>query len=132
MDAPGNSQHADNARRAQRASRTQERASDTASIGRKRELLEQALEACTGGRQLNYGRPEANFQRIADLWNTWIEIKHIKNDDPEVSEFLSSWEVPVLMILMKLARLANTPEHKDSWLDIAGYAACGYDITNDK
>ena len=30
-----------------------------------------------------------------------------------------------MMILMKVARLAADHLHDDSWLDIAGYAACG-------
>jgi hypothetical protein len=42
------------------------------------------------------------------------------------------WEVAALMILMKLARLANNRAHRDSWADIAGYAACGADITEAK
>jgi hypothetical protein len=29
-----------------------------------------------------------------------------------------------MMVLMKVARLAETPDHADSLRDIAGYAAC--------
>jgi hypothetical protein len=32
------------------------------------------------------------------------------------------------MALVKIARLANSPDHMDSWIDIAGYAACGGEI----
>lgn len=32
------------------------------------------------------------------------------------------------MIAMKLSRLVQTPGHRDSWLDIAGYAALGHEI----
>ena len=91
------------------------------SIDRKRSLLNDAIAACTGDRHLNYGKPEANFQRIATLWNAWNEIKKPGPIEP--------WEVAVLMSLLKLARLAHAPNHRDSWLDIAGYAACGADIT---
>jgi hypothetical protein len=42
---------------------------------------------------------------------------------------IEPWDVAVPMILMKLARLANAPKHRDSWLDIAGYTACGADVT---
>jgi hypothetical protein len=29
---------------------------------------------------------------------------------------------------LKVARLMHTPGHVDSWVDIAGYAACGADV----
>jgi hypothetical protein len=34
----------------------------------------------------------------------------------------------MMMILLKMARLQHRPDFYDSWLDIAGYAACGYDV----
>jgi hypothetical protein len=30
---------------------------------------------------------------------------------------------------MKVARLVNDPLHEDSWIDIAGYAAIGFEIS---
>jgi hypothetical protein len=30
--------------------------------------------------------------------------------------------------LIKVARLSTNPTHKDSWIDLAGYAACGAGI----
>jgi hypothetical protein len=35
-----------------------------------------------------------------------------------------------MQILVKVARLIESPAHKDSWLDIAGYAASGWEITS--
>jgi len=32
------------------------------------------------------------------------------------------------MIWVKMARLAKTPSHQDSWIDIAGYAGLGGEI----
>jgi hypothetical protein len=112
-------------RRAERASPA---GAPGSSIDRKRALLTDAIAACTGDRHLNYGTPEANFQRIATLWNDWIAIRM---DDATVSSegTIEPWDVAAMMILLKLARLANQPKHRDSWLDIAGYAACGADIT---
>lgn len=99
----------------------------------KRELLEAAIAAVCGDRALNYGKPEANFARIATLWNAYVYIR--KQDMVNIGqteEFeLSEWDVANIMILMKVARLMHQPNHKDSWIDIAGYAACGYDITHD-
>src|ERR1700678_2585493 len=94
------------------------------SAARKRACLEAAINACCGDRALNYGAPEDNFKRIAELWTTWQQIKGSyfpKNSYTPV-------DVAVMNILLKVARLANTPSHNDSWIDIAGYAACGADI----
>ena len=67
------------------------------SASRKESLLRDAIEACCGDRQLNYGAPEQNFERIAELWKAWFDVR--KAYDP-----LQPWEVSVLLILMKLAR----------------------------
>ena len=36
--------------------------------------------------------------------------------------------VALMMALLKVARLIKSPEHLDSWVDLAGYAACGGEI----
>ena len=36
------------------------------------------------------------------------------------------------MILDKVARLTNNPEHLDSWIDIAGYARCAVMIMDER
>ena len=89
----------------------------------KKDCLDAAIEA-TKDRGLNYGKPEDNFQRIADLWNTYIAGKR----DP--MEGITPLDVANLMVLMKVARLQNSPGHLDSWVDIAGYAACGAEIAS--
>lgn len=95
----------------------------TDSIERKSACLDAAKAAVCGDRELNYGTPEDNFRRIATLWNAWMQVRK----DPYAP--LAPWEVAIMMDLMKSARLANSPEHQDSWIDKAGYAACGADIT---
>ena len=37
-------------------------------------------------------------------------------------------DVANMMILLKLARAKQNPDHLDNFVDIAGYAACNYDI----
>lgn len=86
----------------------------------KQELLDYA-SAAVADRGLNYGTPEDNFGRIAALWNT-----HLANRLPGA---LTGSDVAMMMVLMKVARLENSPEHLDSWIDVAGYAACGATLT---
>jgi hypothetical protein len=34
-------------------------------------------------------------------------------------------DVAAMLALLKIARLQQSPNHRDSWVDLAGYAACG-------
>jgi len=81
-------------------------------------VLEEAKLAVEGPRQENYGSPRTNLERIAKIWSVTLGME-------------VTWQqVAQCMIGLKLARLANTPDHRDSWVDIAGYAAC-WDKGND-
>lgn len=71
-------------------------------------------------RGLNYGKPEDNFGRIAALWRS-----HLGNR--EACE-ITAVDVAIMLALVKVARLGNDPTHKDSWVDLAGYAACGGEV----
>lgn len=99
----------------------------------KAELLD-AAKAAVADRGLNYGRPEDNFERIAALWTQHVRNRYSARDG-EVD--MSPWDgafdaqdVAMMMVLMKVARLENAPGHLDSWTDIAGYAACGAEMTS--
>ena len=81
------------------------------------ELLEKAKEIVTGERQHVYGQPENTFEEIANLWSSYLDTK------------IDAEEVAVMMILMKVARLKTSGcKSVDSWVDVAGYAACGAEI----
>lgn len=81
------------------------------------ELLDAAKLIVTGDREDDYGTPENSFAEIAVLWNTYLET------------YISSEDVAVMMMLLKVARLKHSRHRSvDSWVDIAGYAACGAEI----
>lgn len=88
-------------------------------------ILNEAALAVSGDRAINYGLPEDNHKRIATLWNAYVLIR--KQTEPGVG--ITPYEVSIFNILTKIARLANNPNHKDSWVDIAGYAACGAEVS---
>lgn len=94
----------------------------------KAETLDKAKEA-VADRGLNYGSPEDNFKRIALLWSAHLENRYnttqMEGFDPPV---LDAHDVAMMMALMKIARLENDPRHGDSWIDMAGYAACGNNL----
>jgi len=93
-------------------------------IDRKRDLLERAIKTIAE-RGVPYGGVEDNFGRIARLWNG-----HLVNRFGTAPE-LAPADVAMMMMLLKIARLENQSNHPDSWTDIAGYAACGAEITAD-
>lgn len=90
----------------------------------RKEILEAASKAVHAqDAEHDYGKPENNFETIADLWSTYLEAAY--GEDTIVC--LSSRDVAAMMILLKVARVA-TSEKADHWIDIAGYAACGGEI----
>ena len=84
-------------------------------------LLDEAYEIISNDRNKAYGSPEENFDNIASLWTTYLTAAN------KVDILVSPVQVAHLMILMKIARLSTNPLHRDSGVDIAGYAACGED-----
>lgn len=90
----------------------------------KEDTLEAAIKAVSD-RGLNYGSPEDNFIRIANLWTTHVRNRY------GISAILDAHDVALMLLLMKVARLENCPTHEDSWVDIAGYAACGNSLPDE-
>lgn len=78
-------------------------------------ILNEAADLIVGQRQQDYGTPEVNFQRIADLANI-IFRENLEKNIP-----LSARQAADFMILLKMARTINSPT-RDSYVDIGGYA----------
>lgn len=87
-------------------------------------LLQEAINLTSNDRNTAYGKPEDNFQNIADYWNTYLTHRF---GGATVGVRFTSQDIAHMMILMKMARLATNPRNRDSLVDIAGYAACAED-----
>ena len=96
------------------------------SLEKRKLIIEQASKIVEGARQLNYGAPEDTFSRIAVLWETYLLNR--KEKDLWV---ITPNDVCMMMILMKLARLMNMPNHWDSIKDVIGYATCMASFVDD-
>lgn len=82
-------------------------------------LLTTARDAINGGRNDDYGGPEDSFRVIAAFWNAFLEHRKEEGD-------LQPYEIAIMMDMLKTARLLHTKgQHVDSWVDKAGYSACG-------
>jgi Domain of unknown function (DUF6378) len=95
---------------------TEERMTD-----RKR-LLDTAAEYVLRQRNKSYGEPDEDFQRIAAI----ATAMGFRFSD----RALTGSDVALFMACLKLSRLAWAPDHEDSWIDLAGYAACGMETAN--
>jgi hypothetical protein len=69
------------------------------------------------------GDPEDNFRTIAAYWTSYAQSIGFKDT------VFGSKDVAAMMILMKVSRLATSPGKLDHWVDIAGYGACGADVS---
>lgn len=84
-------------------------------------LLAEAANIVNGDRATVYGGPEDSFARIAALWTAYSGIANFTPTD-----------VAAMLALVKVARIRITPTHWDSWVDLAGYAACGAQCATEK
>ena len=92
----------------------------------KAELLDAAKEAVTQAREQDYGTAQSNFDTIAELWTTYLRA----SGAVPFGLRITAVDVASLMVLVKLSRITTSPGKEDHWVDIAGYAACGAEVTH--
>lgn len=90
------------------------------------DMLRQTATLVGGQRAKDYGDKTENHQHIADLWNYWLST----SPGTVGSKFgkITAYDVAIMMLLLKVARLMHTPGHSDSHVDIAGYASIAEEI----
>lgn len=95
---------------------------ESTSAESRRRILNDAIQAVCSDRCQMYGEPEDNFGVIAELWNAYLNGALLEG---VCTLDLGAWNVADMMILFKLGRAATAlEEHRDTYVDIAGYAAC--------
>ncbi len=75
-------------------------------------ILTTAEELINGQRAKDYGDAKENHERIANLWNAYLQKP----------DMITHEDVAVMMILLKIARFMENGYHEDTVVDIAGYA----------
>lgn len=94
-----------------------EQQSQESSVLPRVEALREAAKIISGDRDIQYGGPEENFTRIAKIWSVIIGVD------------ITSEDVAMMMVGLKVARYASKSGFQaDTWIDIAGYAGCGYEV----
>jgi hypothetical protein len=80
-------------------------------------ILAEAERIIQGDRERVYGDPGYNMRNIAAIWTAILRKVLL----PGVE--LTAEQVCLCMAGVKLARLANKPDHEDSQVDLCGYTA---------
>jgi len=97
-----------------------------------KELLSAASDLIGGQRAEDYGDKYVNHMRIAKLWHMWLWNRTAtweeEQEDPQLD--ITPYDVAMMMLLVKVARLMHSPGHQDSHIDIAGYASILEEIAN--
>ena len=91
-----------------------------------RDLLNDAADAVQGPRAGQYGPPNVNLgERTARLFTAYLQ-------DLGITRPLDGRDVSALLVLVKVARLQEGDgAQQDTWQDIAGYAATGWECVRD-
>ena len=84
----------------------------------KHHILELADKFISGDRQSMYGCADHSFTVIAKLWSAYLGVG------------ISPEKVAIMMVLLKAGRSTNTAT-EDSLIDMAGYAALAWDVSNE-
>ena len=84
----------------------------------RKRVLREAEKCVCGQREQDYGTPEDSFEMIGKLWTVYLDY----------ATKIDAHDVAAMMALLKIARIAKSPDHMDSWCDRAGYASCGGEI----
>lgn len=79
-------------------------------------ILDDAAAIVDGDREQTYGDPASNLRAVANLWDSWLLARGWSGPGMQVED------VALMMALLKIARLARSPAHRDSLVDLAGYA----------
>jgi hypothetical protein len=82
-------------------------------------ILDEAKRLIHTDRQKEYGHPLINHQRIATLWSVILEKE------------ITPAQAALCMAMVKAARLVQTPEHEDSYIDGAAYFAIAGEISHE-
>jgi hypothetical protein len=94
---------------------------ETNTVPPRARLLRESERLITGDRNKSYGEPSTNFQNTATIWTTLLSAKLAPG------EKITSGDLAAMMIALKLCRRTNA-DKDDNWVDIAGYAALGYEV----
>lgn len=86
-------------------------------LSAREDVLTDAIDLISGDREDQHGDPVDNFRRIATGWSALFGVE------------IAPHEVGLAMVWLKMSRIIHKPS-KDSFVDIAGYAALSAELAD--
>lgn len=83
----------------------------------RRGVLDAAADCVLRDRAATHGDAEQSFGQIAAIWSARLGVT------------VTPAQACVMMADLKTVRAWGNPGHADNWIDIAGYAACGGELS---
>lgn len=98
----------------------------------RRQILAEASDLIDGERNFEYGPPTGDFVAISDMWTAYIR-RVFAGHKGDLADFaFRPHDVAVFIALMKISRIGWSPTKRDHWVDLAGYAGCGWECVADE
>ena len=91
---------------------------------KKEEILEKAKELISSNREEQHGDAYKNHSQIADLWSVFLD------DKLKPFKEISSGDVALMMVLLKISRSTMGEFNKDDYLDGSAYMAIAGELNN--
>lgn len=85
--------------------------------------LSEAAKIVDGVRDTTHGPKERSFDAIARLWAAYLEARGSIDTKP-----LTGSDVALMMVLLKIGRVAQGTPARDHFVDMAGYAGVAYEV----
>ena len=89
-------------------------------------ICEDAARLVSGDRRGDYGDAVINCQKTAELWTAYLN-ERLKPEHP-----ITATDVPLMMILFKIARHLTGRVKRDNFVDMAGYADVAHYVASAK
>lgn len=80
-------------------------------------ILDEAKALTSGDRNRDYGHPADDYGRTAAMWSAILGVE------------VTARQAILCMVAVKISRLCHSPDHRDSVVDVAGYADCYQRVT---
>lgn len=93
---------------------------DTDEPNERARILAESEQLINGDRAKDYGDPATNFGRLAALWAPILGVD------------VTPVQVALCLTQLKISRLINTPTHRDSYLDAAGYIGLAAELAKEQ
>ena len=87
------------------------------------DILKESINLINGERNSTYGDPLDDFATTAAMWDVYLE----RTIEARGTLDIKPHDIAIMMNLLKIARIAWSPEKRDHWADLGGYTGCGWD-----